>query len=106
MEVLKNKILAGALESIIDITHCTCKNYKQDPSILCPTCLAIAALDEAKKVGGFFNLEWQPIYILELTQQEAKLLKGMVQNPLSDDDPEDLTNFREKVWNALQIIRD
>lgn len=45
------KILRGALETIIDITHCTCAQYKQDPALLCPTCMAISAIDSAEAIG-------------------------------------------------------
>lgn len=45
------KILRGALETIIDMTHCTCAQYRQDPALLCPTCMAISAIDSAEVVG-------------------------------------------------------
>lgn len=46
------KILWGALETIIDITHCTCTQYRQDPAILCPTCTAISAIDSMERIGS------------------------------------------------------
>lgn len=42
------------------------------------------------------------IHYLELTEAEAKLLLGTIQNPTSDDEPDDVADFREDLFHALQ----
>ena len=38
---------------------------------------------------------------LTLSEEEAALLKGMMQNPLMEDEPEDIEEFREDLFKAL-----
>ena len=42
-------------------------------------------------------------YVLHLKEDEARLLKNLVQNPLSADEPYEITKLREAIFNALQI---
>ena len=44
-------------------------------------------------------------YVLELTEDEARLLKGMVQNPISENEDDKVYNLRESIWNALSGVR-
>lgn len=39
---------------------------------------------------------------LELTEAEAKLLLGTIQNPTSDDEPDDVADFREDLFRILK----
>lgn len=43
----------------------------------------------------------QTTYILELTEKEAKLLCGIVQNPLRTDETQEELAFRQATWEAL-----
>lgn len=43
-------------------------------------------------------------YVLHLKEDEARLLKNLVQNPLSADEPYEITKLREAIFNALQIF--
>lgn len=42
-------------------------------------------------------------YIIELSYKEAILLKSMVQNALDEDESEESSALREKIWNLLDI---
>lgn len=43
----------------------------------------------------------QTTYILELTDNEAKLLSAIVQNPLRNDESAVEREFRQELWDAL-----
>jgi hypothetical protein len=50
----------------------------------------------------------QVVYTLEFTQEDAKWLKSIMQNPLNcvqpeDEDPQDKAK-REELWNALNDV--
>ena len=45
------------------------------------------------------------VYTLELTEDEARLLKGMVQNPICENEDKQIYNLRESIWNALSGVR-
>ena len=39
---------------------------------------------------------------LELTEAEAKLLLGTIQNPTSDDEPDDVADFRSDLFRVIK----
>ena len=43
-------------------------------------------------------------YIIHLSEEEAKILRNMVQNPIGppDEEPQDLYDFRINLFEALQ----
>lgn len=41
------------------------------------------------------------VYSLLLTEDEARLLKGMVQNPLSNTEDPRVTQLRSDIWKGL-----
>lgn len=41
-------------------------------------------------------------YNLKLTQRSAELLMSLMQNPLSDDEDNEITKFRENVFTSLR----
>jgi hypothetical protein len=47
----------------------------------------------------------EPVVELELTAREAFLLKGLVQNPISEDESIEVTELRETLWNALKDVK-
>jgi len=47
----------------------------------------------------------ESIAILELTKREAFLLKGLVQNQISEDESIEVTELRETIWNALEDLK-
>lgn len=42
---------------------------------------------------------------LTLTEREAAILKGMVQNAMCDEEPDELRQFRHDVWDTLKDIK-
>ena len=42
---------------------------------------------------------------MDFTEVEARILKGLVQNPIMDDEPDTIKEFRENVWNALKDVK-
>ena len=47
--------------------------------------------------------KWEspPTYSLHLTHAEAIQLKGLIQNPLSDQEDQETNELRQSIWNAL-----
>ena len=43
---------------------------------------------------------------LTLNENEARWLKGLVQNPLRDDEPDMFIVYRQRLWNALKDIKE
>lgn len=39
---------------------------------------------------------------LLLEKEERDIIRGIIQNPLSDDEDPKLTEFREELWKALE----
>ena len=39
--------------------------------------------------------------VLSLTPKEAEILRGFTQNAFTEDEPEELSNIRYAIWNAL-----
>ena len=44
----------------------------------------------------------QIVIHLELTEAEAKLLLGTIQNPTSDDEPDDVADFRSDLFHVIK----
>lgn len=40
-------------------------------------------------------------YTIERSEMEARMLKGYVQNPMSDDETKELSDFRRLVFDAI-----
>jgi len=45
------------------------------------------------------------VFVIELSEEEASMLKAMVQNPLGDGEPKNWADFRLMVWNALSEVK-
>lgn len=44
------------------------------------------------------------VFVVELSEAEASMLKAMVQNPLGDDEPKEWSDFRLAIWDALSEV--
>lgn len=43
-------------------------------------------------------------YTITLSLKEAQLLKGLIQNPLTEDEEPEITTLRFDLWNALSDV--
>ena len=40
-------------------------------------------------------------YVLELDSNEARLLRGLVQNPIMNNEPKEVAELRQKIFDGL-----
>lgn len=52
------------------------------------------------------KIEKKVTITLELTEQEARYIKGLVQNPIGEPDSEDPTHkiMRKNIWDSLESV--